>query len=68
MTEFKLLGIVRHRLRLLTFPMRACGVHPQVNPEVSLYRSQAAWPVRMIDRPGGPTRWELPEISCASST
>ena len=23
---------------------------------------------RMIDRPGGPTRWELPEISCASST
>jgi hypothetical protein len=33
-----------------------------------LYRSHAAWPVRIIDWPGGPTRWELPEISCASST
>ena len=37
MTEVELLGIVRHRLRLLTFPMRACGVHPQVNPEVSRF-------------------------------
>jgi len=48
--------------------MRTCGIRPQAKPETSLYRSQAAWPVRMIDRPGGPTRWELPEISCASST
>src|SRR5215471_11863732 len=36
--------------------------------ETSLYRSHAASPVRIIDWPSGPTRWELPEISCASST
>jgi transposase len=41
---------------------------PDPAAEISLYRSHAAWPVRIINWPGGPTRWELPEISCASST
>jgi hypothetical protein len=49
-------------------PAAVRAMTPTDSLEISLYRSQAAWPVRMIDRPGGPTRWELPEISCASST
>src|SRR5882762_10832850 len=33
----RLLGLVHHRLRLLAFPMRACGVHPQAEPETSRF-------------------------------
>ncbi len=33
----RLLGLVHHRLRLLAFPMRACGVHPQAEPEISRF-------------------------------
>jgi hypothetical protein len=32
------LGLVHHRLRLLAFPMRACSVHPQAEPETSRFR------------------------------
>jgi hypothetical protein len=65
----RLLWIVHQRLRLLTFSLRTIGHNStSADPEISLYRSHAAWPVRIIDCSGGPTRWELPEISCASST
>ena len=40
------------------------AMKPTDSLEISLYRSQAAWPVRMIDRPGGPTHWELPYLLC----
>ena len=33
----RLLGLVHHRLRLLVFPMRACGIRPQVKPETSRF-------------------------------
>jgi hypothetical protein len=33
----RLLGFVHHRLRLLAFPMRTCGVHPQAKPETSRF-------------------------------
>src|SRR5712672_2538783 len=33
----RLLGLVHHRLRLLVFPMRTCGVHPQAEPETSRF-------------------------------
>jgi hypothetical protein len=33
----RLLGFVHHRLRLLAFPMRACGFLPQVKPEISRF-------------------------------
>jgi hypothetical protein len=33
----RLLGLVHHRLRLLAFPVRACSVHPQAEPETSRF-------------------------------
>jgi hypothetical protein len=33
----RLLGLVRHRLRLLIFPMRTGGVHPPAKPETSRF-------------------------------
>src|ERR1019366_31648 len=33
----RLLAFVHHRLRLLVFPMRTCGVHPQAKPETSRF-------------------------------
>src|SRR5271157_2069936 len=33
----RLLGSVHHRLRLLVFPMRTCGIPPQAKPETSRF-------------------------------
>src|SRR5208282_5582737 len=33
----RLLGLVHHRLRLLVFPMRTCGIRPQAKPETSRF-------------------------------
>ena len=36
-TTESLLGLMHHRLRLLVFPMRTCGIHPQAKPETSRF-------------------------------